>query len=304
MKLSQIAALFAVSIAVAGCSSTHYEVQTDYVDTDFLNRAVEIPDELVKVPAVSPILVKNPTAKGEEQEGSVESEDVLANAQDMRERMIPGEALEKVAVKQAEEQGKGEEFSYIAEASTYIITDHPTTSGMMWEGETYHEVLSRWMHEQHFKFVGWHLDDEAREAFLLHVEETVEMTGSLESLVSQFMELVNSDHDGQFPLRILLDAEKKEAIITSSNVPMTMFHVESGSLRNNFIRLGEHYGWGAVEKQYLAKDYDLAFAFPIVTEKGNVKAALGKLLSPFPSLRGATVPSSREIYVISEEETK
>jgi hypothetical protein len=203
-----------------------------------------------------------------------------------------------------------------------------------YEGETYQEAISRWLNQADFDRVGFLLDSSEKRILNRTVEkgatQYVAISEAIKQLVgkaiAQDAELIKTEtekHDGIYEgisemeytddekkgiqskkirIEARLDAEKKEAIITSSVLPTVMFMVEEGNVKENYIRLAEFYKWNAKPEYYLGTNYRISFGFPIVTEQGNIKAALEKLLAPFYDLRAAIVPSVRQVYVLKEKE--
>lgn len=242
--------------------------------------------------AVSESVVKQPLREIVSAKGKVEEEHKMFN----------------------EKLRQGVEESYIAQSSTYILEQESTHEFLAFSGESYGSVLSRWLSEQGYGVVGWYLDDLPRAIVESPIEESVSYDMTLDDAISNlFTSMKDADVEirgkaisgaeveDQF-LEVRLDADLKQAVVTSSEMPTTLFMVEPGSLKKNFVRLGEHFGWNVSEEFYIAKDYKVSFGFPVVAEKGNVKVALEQLLAPFVSLRGALVPSVREIYVVQERE--
>ncbi|WP_199438329.1 hypothetical protein [Vibrio owensii] len=207
----------------------------------------------------------------------------------------------------------GVEESYVAQSSTYILEQESTYEFMAFAGESYGSVLSRWLSEQGYGAVGWYLEDVPRAVVESLITESVHLEMTLDDAITQLFvamkssevvfedELLDPSVVEDIFVEVRLDADNKNAVVTSSKMPTTLFMVEPGSLKKNFVRLGEHFGWNVAEEFYIAKDYKVSFGFPIVAEKGNVKVALEQLLSPFTSLRGALVPSVREVYVVQEK---
>ncbi len=205
------------------------------------------------------------------------------------------------------------EHSYIAQTSTYILEGTETHTFMAYEGESYRSVLSRWLNDQGYGVVGWYLDDLQQAMLNVPLTESKQMETTLDEAVAGLFddvrnadvhfegELVAKQEQLEAFIELRLDADAKQAVVTSKKMPTTVFSVLPGSLRDNFVRLGQHYGWNVKKDFYLATDYNVKFGFPIVSEEGNVKVGLEKLLASFSPLRGALVPSVREIYVVQED---
>ncbi|MGR5448585.1 hypothetical protein ACP3V3_02130 [Vibrio sp. PNB22_3_1] len=207
----------------------------------------------------------------------------------------------------------GESASYIAQSSTYIIDSGAIGVYSAYRGETFSDVLSRWLSAQGYKVVGWYLEVLPESLMGNAIPESINYEMSFQDAVADLFDVmksqevivdrvvIDSDDVEDVKIEVRLDEKRGHAIVTSSDMPTTLFFVEPGSLKDNFVRLGEHFGWVVDEDFFLAKDYGLSFGYPIVSEKDNVKGALEQLLRPFSSLRGVMVPSVREIYVVEEQ---
>lgn len=207
----------------------------------------------------------------------------------------------------------------------------------LYQGETYKEALSRWLYKAKYTKVGYllgeretrvlsrttpaseihysnvsnaikHLIDRAieQDARLLKTEKAdkgfyagVEVDDFLET--AQEKAIAEQDST-PISIEARINRASNQAVITSSTMPTVMFNVKRGSLKDNYLRLVKQYGWKAKEAYYLGQDYRISFGYPIVTEAGNIKAALTSLLTPFEDLRAALVPTVRQVYILSEKD--
>lgn len=227
--------------------------------------------------------------------------------------------------------------SYISESATIELKEQPQLQLAVFEGEIYKEVISRWLNKAGFERVGYLLG-EREERVLARVVQTTEVHYSdIASAIEHIVKLAviqdraeyqkesadkgfysglevndfittaadkEKKAEEQKPIKIeaRLNPRHREAIITSSLLPTVMFNVQEGSLKDNYIRLADFYDWRATGEFYLGRDYKISFGYPIVTEVGNIKSALTMLLTPFNDLRGALVPSVRQVYILSEQD--
>lgn len=188
----------------------------------------------------------------------------------------------------------------------------------IYKGENYQSAMARWTHKAGFEKFGELLDKPEQLVLKQTADHTQIFNESLATASTKLMrqarlQAMNEDRDERsgfiseaekmdIELHLNLDTHKREAIITSKNTPVTMFTVAPGSLRDNFMRMAFTFNWKAAEANYLTKDYWVEFGYPIVAETENFKGALEKLLSDYPTLKGAIVPSIHQAYVISETE--
>ncbi|MFC5079647.1 hypothetical protein VTH8203_00832 [Vibrio thalassae] len=184
-------------------------------------------------------------------------------------------------------------------------------------GETYETVLYRWLAQEGYVRVGKLLDEDETKVLKQTISSSQDFYGNFAAATTELMDAAllaarqNEKNERQgwisdegkegLQLYLRLNDLKKEAVLTSSKQPTYMFMVTSGSLKDNFLRLTDAYGWKATENQYLTQDYKVTFGYPIVTEQGNIKKALEILLADFPKLAGGIVPSTRTTYVFAEE---
>ncbi|MDF9399143.1 hypothetical protein EYW48_07100 [Vibrio sp. 1180_3] len=186
-----------------------------------------------------------------------------------------------------------------------------------YESETYEQVIFRWLAAEGYEKVGKLINGDETKVLSQLVTSSQDFYGQFEAVATQLMDLalaqaiankkneregwISDESKKNLNLYLRLNEIKKEAILTTTKQPTYMFSVAEGSLRDNFLRLTNAYGWKATKEHYLAKDYKVSFPYPIVTEEGNVKQAIETLLTDFPRLRGAVVPSTRTTYVLTEE---
>jgi hypothetical protein len=219
------------------------------------------------------------------------------------------------------------------------VSDAPVKSNKMemyytYEGEAYEEAISRWLNKAGFERVGFLLDVSEKRILSRSVAKYTKQYESISYAISDLiakaiandaeklkieakskngvlsgisdMEYAEGEQDGVQSKGVRIEARlnstMKQAIITSSTLPTVMFMVEEGNVKDNYIRLAKFYNWNAKDEYYLATNYRISFGFPIVTEEGNIKLALEKLLAPFYDLRAAIVPSIRQAYVLKEKE--
>ncbi|MGR5296802.1 hypothetical protein ACPV5U_24310 [Vibrio mediterranei] len=187
----------------------------------------------------------------------------------------------------------------------------------VYKGETYVDVLQRWLGDRGYVKFGMLLDDPEKKAIeqIIPASDSYYQTFSvaatqlLDQAISQARKderderqrWLSDNEKNELRLFFSFDGLKKEAILTSSHQPTVMFTVAKGSLKDNFLRLAAMYGWNADESHYISKNYKVSFSYPIVTEEGNVKQALAELLADFPNLRGGIVPSTRSVFVQTEK---
>ncbi|MGR5347510.1 TcpQ domain-containing protein [Vibrio mediterranei] len=312
MKLTRTIVALAVIGLLAGCQSTQNEKPESSIASEWSNRPHV--DKLEELKAIEPVVI-------------LESEEIatasnLPTVRESKSGLTPvfgGTVVEpdkpEIEFERFNQQLRdGVHASYIAESSTYVLDSEAQYEFYAYENETYRSALSRWLSEQGYGVVGWYLSDIASSALDTKITSSFELSTSFEEAVEELIskakqtDLVVSgisypqaQVESEF-MELRLNADDQEAVVTSTKMPTTIFYVLPGSLRENFVRLGEHYGWKVKPDFYLAKDYRLSFGYPIVSERGNVKVALEQLLAPFSSLRGALVPSVREIYVVAEKE--
>lgn len=185
------------------------------------------------------------------------------------------------------------------------------------KGETYKNTLYRWLADEGYEQVGFLLNESYQFKLDSRVEKNESFQSTLKDAMKHLIEKVDSaelsedeentlelhdfkHEDGEY---LHLDFPKdKQVIVTTSTLPLTMFTVEQGDVKTNYIRLGNHYGWKVNPDFYLAPNYEVPFSFNIVTEKGNVKDALNQLLAPYPGLTGGTYSSNRQIFIESAEQ--
>lgn len=208
-----------------------------------------------------------------------------------------------------------------------------------YKGEKYRDTISRWLNKAGYTTVVFFLDDRSTRALNRQVDETnVEysylnpaLDGALRSAIlldqekvivelkkleknlqtgieptdfvrpTKLQEIYDKE-EAPIKIRIDLNEKKKEAVITSSKMPVVVFNAQPGSLKKNYLELAKFYDWNASPDFYLATDYQVSFGFPIATEVGNVSRALEELLTPYLNLRAVTVPTTREIYILQDKE--
>ncbi|MCA2014660.1 hypothetical protein LDJ79_00965 [Vibrio tritonius] len=219
-------------------------------------------------------------------------------------------------------KGEHKPVSYIAESAKYVSLQTQISDYYIFQGETYEEALSRWLVKSDFQTIGKLLTPDTQlvlhqrttDAQILHTTFDEATRFLLDQAIEKARKNSKDETDGWIStdgkkslyIRLHLNQQRHQAIISSSHLPVTLFEVKKGYLRDNFMRLGAFYGWKADKEFYLPNDpqnegqYIVSFGYPIVTEQGNIKAALNMLLRPYRLLEGAVVPSTREIYVISE----
>lgn len=187
----------------------------------------------------------------------------------------------------------------------------------IYRGEEYLSALERWTYDAGYQKFGKLLDKEEQLVLKLKAPKTITFNDSFDVAATKLMyglsqlalEDERTDRDGfisedakaDVELHLSLNNLKREAIITSTNVPVTMFNVVPGSLRDNFLRLAPAYNWKASQENYMAPDYWVTFGYPIVSESSNFRGALDRLIKGYPKLRGKIVPSIRQAYVTAEE---
>lgn len=208
---------------------------------------------------------------------------------------------------------KGMEFHYESE-------NGPKTPAHqefhMYRGETYEAALNRWITDAGYIRFGKLLSNETQQVLqqqIIHsttIREPIEKSATLLLYKARNQAIndprterenfISTEDKANVTHHLYLDGEKKEAILTSSNQPVMMFNVQPGTLSENFVALATEFGWHADESHYLADQYRVSFGYPIVAERGNIKAALHTLLKDYVKLRGAVVPSTREAYIMME----
>lgn len=187
----------------------------------------------------------------------------------------------------------------------------------VYRGETYEAVLMRWLSDAGYETFGKLLSNDMQTVMLQVTPSSETIQEPLEKATTLLLakareqaiqdkrtdieSFISNDSKSEIQHHLYLDGAQKEAILTSSNQPVEMFHVKPGSLKDNFLALSDEWGWKANETHFMAEEYRVTFGFPIVTEKGNMKDALNALLVDYPKLRGAIVPSTRQAYVLMEQ---
>ncbi|MFL7013591.1 hypothetical protein [Enterovibrio norvegicus] len=187
----------------------------------------------------------------------------------------------------------------------------------LFKGETYEAAISRWIGESGYKNFGKLLDSSTHSVLSQKVKFSQTYNEPLEKSATLLLytarkqaqddertereNFLSEKEKSELQHHLYLDAHKSEAILTSSNQPVVMFHVTRGSLKSNFLRLTKAFGWEADDSHYMAQDYVVSFGYPIVSEKGNIKSALSDLLTSYPKLRGGIVASTRQSFVLMEQ---
>lgn len=187
----------------------------------------------------------------------------------------------------------------------------------IFKGEEYQTALARWTYDAGYQKFGTLYDPEEKLVMKLKSPQTVTFNEpfdtaatkliyqvSQQALVDERDErngFISEQAKSDIELHLTLNTLKHEAVITSSTVPVTMFTVLPGSLRDNFLRLANDFNWKADKENYLTKDYWVSFSYPIVAEQNNFKSALTELLKDYSTLKGGMVPSTRQAYVYEEE---
>lgn len=196
----------------------------------------------------------------------------------------------------------------------------PEQSYQLFKGETYEQALYRWIGDVGYHKFGKLVSKDAEKVLsqtisnsdVINEDFTQASTLLMLQAVEQAKRSELNERDGfiselgkdDVELHLFLNDTKHEAILTSSNQPVTMFTVSKGSLKDNFHRLASAFGWNKYiedpDAHFMAKDYEIDFSYPIVSEKGNIQRALTELLDGFPKLRGVIVPPTRTAYVVKE----
>ncbi|QFT13392.1 hypothetical protein [Vibrio sp. THAF190c] len=196
----------------------------------------------------------------------------------------------------------------------------PEQSYQLFKGESYEQALYRWIGDVGYHKYGKLVNKDVEKVLaqkVIHSDVVNEDFAKATTLlmlqaVEQARKSELNERDGfisdlgkdELEVHLFLNDIKHEAIITSSNQPVTMFTVSKGSLKDNFHRLANAYGWNKnienLDAHFMAQDYEIDFSYPIISEKGNIQRALTELLDGFPNLRGAIVPSTRTAYVVKE----
>ena len=234
-----------------------------------------------------------------------------------------------------DEFDKGElvplETSHIANTAKIKVIESETFDFYLYETETYKDALSRWLYKGGYTKVGYLLGDLEDSILLQTVIKPETLHSTTENAIVHLIDLAKERYKDslikeeyeesiskseekekekekgkdwkELPIYIdiRLNELDKQAIVTSSKIPTVMFIVDAGSLKANYKKLAEFYGWEAKDEFYLGKDYRISFGFPIVTEDGNIRDALSVLLAPFYDLRAAIVPTVRQVYVLQEK---
>lgn len=196
----------------------------------------------------------------------------------------------------------------------------PEQSYQVFKGESYEAALYRWIGDVGYLKFGKLVNEDVTKVLSqkIPVNDTIneDFSQATTLLMLQAVEQAKDDHKNEkdgfisesgkssLELHLFLNDIKHEAILTSSNQPVTMFTVSKGSLKDNFNRLADFYSWNKnvedLDTHFMANDFEIDFSYPIVSEKGNIERALTELLDGFPNLRGAIVPSTRTAYVVKE----
>lgn len=196
----------------------------------------------------------------------------------------------------------------------------PDQSYQVFKGESYEAAIYRWIGDVGYLKFGKLVNEDTNKVLSqkIPVNDTIneDFSQATTLLMLQAIEQAKNDEQNEkdgfisdggkdsLELHLFLNEIKHEAILTSSNQPVTMFTVSKGSLKENFKRLTEFYSWNQnvenLDSHFMASDFEIDFSYPIVSEKGNIERALTELLDGFPNLRGAIVPSTRTAYVVKE----
>ncbi|EGR4213385.1 hypothetical protein DDN60_12650 [Vibrio cholerae] len=217
---------------------------------------------------------------------------------------------QKATIYSASQQMHIHRNSSINEVGANLVDLH------LYKGETYESALMRWLYDSGYERLGKLLSRETQLVLSQTIQESEVMRETLEKATTLLLyrarqqalndprnEVDNFISDvakANVEHHLYLDRDAKEAILTSSNQPVVMFNVKPGSLKANFLDMANEFGWKADASHYIADEYHISFGYPIVAERGNIKPALNKLLADFSKLRGAIVPSTREVYVVME----
>lgn len=288
MRMNKNALAIAVALVATGCSST-----TDVQRTAPLNQ----PDmgELVVLNSNEPIAPAIDTTKPV----SGNTVNVLASNTTTTEAIEQSDTLLPVI-----EEVKSTKLE-LREVYTAVSSD-TVNNYMLIRGETYRSAIYRWLHKEGYTKVGELLDDADRALLETEIASDRMLTTTFdEALAHIHSEILDAMEPGdKTNFQIHFEPEVKQAVLSSSILPTTMFLVTKGTLRDNYLSLGEHYQWNVDERFYLATNYEVPFSYVIVTEKYNVKAAIEQLLAPYEDLRAGIVPSGREIYIMGDKDAK
>lgn len=185
------------------------------------------------------------------------------------------------------------------------------------KGESYKSALYRWLNNLGYTKIGTLLNEEyqikinersdrdlimtttANKAinYLINAIDKVELTEKQEKTLS-LHDFTHND-DEKFHVEF---TGNQEVVLTTSQLPMSMFEAKRGDLLTNYLRLGAKYGWNVHKDFYLASNYEIPFDFLVVTEEGNIKSALEQLLTAYPGLTAGIYEPKREIYIESVEQ--
>lgn len=178
-----------------------------------------------------------------------------------------------------------------------VFTEH---NGIyhVYKTETFEETIHRWMKRQGFKTIGKLLSRSAKDALNTHLAEEFVFSDSLVGAIEQLKTKMPEEAKN---IQILLNENKKQAIITDELAPVEMHIIPRGNTKDAFISLSKMLGWQVKPDYYLSKyNYEIPFSYPIVIKSGDAISAFEQFLSPFSDLKAQLSSSTNQAFIIGE----
>lgn len=166
--------------------------------------------------------------------------------------------------------------------------------------ETFEETIHRWLKRQGFKTIGKLLSRPSKDALNTFLAEEFVFSDSLTGAIEQLKTKMPKEAKN---VQILLNENKKQAIITDELVPVEMHIIPMGNTKDAFIALSNNLGWQAKPEFYLSRhNYEIPFSYPVVIKSGDAISAFEQFLSPFADLKAQLSSSTNQAFVIGERE--
>lgn len=162
-------------------------------------------------------------------------------------------------------------------------------------GETWERALSRWFRESGYKSVMVYFPSGEPAGFSESPKEkkfsSFDFNGAMDAARTAFINETKTQYV------ISYDTLNKSAVIHSPGVSVQTFQVTAGSLKANISRLVAAYGWNTTEKDWKTKDFYVSAGWPIVTELGDVVAAMNELVESFP-VQPQLLKATQTVYFV------
>lgn len=161
--------------------------------------------------------------------------------------------------------------------------------------DTWEQTLSRWLRERGYKTVAFYYPAGVPETFSSKPTKTdfvaPDFYHAMHAAQQAFLAQNNTSY------AISYDENHKSAVIHHPAQQVQTFMVNSGSLKANAIQLAGAYGWKSNEAKWMTKDFYISAGWPIITEKGNVTAALDELVGQFP-IQPQLLKATHEVFFV------